>query len=165
MIWNNITLFIIYFIIWAFLSWPIDIQHVIAGVCVSVLVTFLTGGLFISRYKNFMDIKRYFWFFVYVILLAWEYIKGSLLVAWAVSKPVMPVNPGITEFKTGLKSEIGITFLANTITFMPGIFCIDADTEKDMFYVHCLYLNGQDMDKAIKNRVYKFEGILKKIFE
>jgi multicomponent Na+:H+ antiporter subunit E len=165
MIANKIVLFIIYFLIWAFLSWPIDIQHIITGVCVSGLVTFLTGELFIGKAKNFIDVKRYLWFLAYITLSAWECIKGSFLIIWPIVKPIVPENASIMQFQTGVKSEIGITFLANAITLTPGAFCIDADNEKGILYVHCLYPDRQYADRVIKNKIDRFSRILKKIFE
>lgn len=159
-------LFIIYFIIWALLSWPVDIQHFITGVCVSILVTFLTSGLFIGKPGNFKEIKRYAWFFIYVAVLTCEYIKGSLLTVWNIFRPGLSGSSSISKIETSLKSGMGITFLANSIIFMPGTFCIDADSEKGVLYVHYYCAgNRQGIDKVTKDRIYKFESILKKVFE
>ncbi|MFA5389234.1 MAG: Na+/H+ antiporter subunit E [Candidatus Omnitrophota bacterium] len=165
MIWNKIIPFAIYFIIWAFLSWPADVPHVIAGVCVSALVVFLTGELFAAKPRNFRNIKRYPRFVVYVILLTWESVKGALSTAWLISRPKYPADPVVVKFKTSLKSETGIAFLSNSIAFLSGAFCIDADIEKGEIYVHLADANGRDMNKGIENKIRKFEGILKNIFE
>lgn len=157
--------FIAYFIIWVFLSWPIDVQHVIAGLCVSALVTFLTSEVFVNKPKNFKEIKRYGWFAVYMILLAYEYAKASLIMSQVIFKPAINIVSGISEIRTELKTRIGITFLANSITFMPGTFCIDADIENSVLYVHCLHADKPGVDKIIKGRIGRFEGILKRIFE
>jgi len=61
-----------------------------------------------------------------------------------------------------LKSNIGLTFLANSITLTPGTTCIDVDKENGCIYVHWLFIKD---DAGRLRLVEKFEKILKRIFE
>jgi len=45
------------------------------------------------------------------------------------------INPGIVKFHPKLRTEVGKTFLANSITLTPGILTVDID-EEGFFYVH-----------------------------
>ncbi|MFA4990964.1 MAG: Na+/H+ antiporter subunit E [Candidatus Omnitrophota bacterium] len=161
MILNKIILFIIYFMIWALLSWPIDTQHVIAGVIVSAVVTGLTSYLFIRRPQNFRQIKRYFWFLVYAAALSWEFLKANVDMALRVLDTRPRVNPGMIRVKTVLRSDTAITFLANSITLMPGVFFVDLDAENGVMHVHCLDIGSGGAAAAIG----KIENIIKRVFE
>ena len=47
------------------------------------------------------------------------------------------VRPGIVRISPGLKTNIGITMLANSITLTPGTLTVDIDDQKNL-YVHCI---------------------------
>jgi multicomponent Na+:H+ antiporter subunit E len=112
--------------------------------------------------KNF---KRYLWFLYYIPLFIWECFKANLDGAWRVIHPDLPIRPGIVKVKAKLKSDAGLTFLANTITLKPGTMTVDIDKEGGFLYVHWVNVESQDIDKATKIIVEKFEKILMRIFE
>lgn len=98
-------------------------------------------------------------------MFLWECLKANIDVARRVLNPNLPINPGIVKVKTSLKSDTGLTFLANSITLTPGTLCVDIDSEKGILYIHWIDVKTQDIDKATQIIVTKFENILKKIFE
>jgi multicomponent Na+:H+ antiporter subunit E len=162
---SKLVLFIIGFIVWSLLTWPLDFQHLIAGLMVAAFVAFITGDLFSRRPHHFGHITRYIWFCYYVPMFLWECLKANIDVALRVLNPKLPINPGIVKVKTTLKSDTGLTFLANSITLTPGTLCVDIDTEKGILYIHWIDVKTQDTDKATELIVSPFEKILKKIFE
>lgn len=162
---SRLILFIIGFIVWMLLSWPPDIQHVLAGILVSALVAFLTGDLFTSRPHHFGKITRYLWFCYYVPLFLWECLKANIDVALRVLKPGLPINPGIVKVKTSLKSDTALTFLANSITLTPGTLCVEIKPEEGVLYIHWIDVKSENIEKATQLIVSGFEKILKRIFE
>jgi multicomponent Na+:H+ antiporter subunit E len=52
------------------------------------------------------------------------------------------INPGIVKLRPGLKTEEGLTFLANSITLTPGTLTVDVDDEGAL-YIHCLNLDSE----------------------
>jgi multicomponent Na+:H+ antiporter subunit E len=162
---SKIVLFIIGFLVWALLTWPLDFQHLIVGLMVAAFVAFITGDLFSRRPHHFGHITRYIWFCYYVPMFLWECLKANIDVALRVLNPRLPINPGIVKVTTTLKSDTGLTFLANSITLTPGTLCVDIDAEKGILYIHWIDVKTQDTDKATKLIVHNFEKILKKIFE
>jgi len=162
---SKIVLFIVGFIIWMLLGWPPDIQHAIVGVLVAAFVAFLTGDLFTRRPHHFGQITRYLWFCYFVPLFLWECLKANIDVALRVLDPRLPINPGIVKVKTTLKSDTGLTFLANSITLTPGTFCVDIDAESGILYIHWIDVKTTDIDEATQLIVSKFETVLKRIFE
>lgn len=90
---------------------------------------------------------------------------ANIDVAYRVLHPNLPINPGIVKVKTKLKSDVGLTFLANTITLTPGTMTVDVDKEKGLLYIHWINVKGKDVEAATKQIVEKFEHTLIKIFE
>lgn len=165
MIKSKIVLFIMGFMVWALLTWPMDFQNAIAGLLVAAFVALLTGDLFTRRPHHFGHITRYFWFCCYIPIFLWECLKANIDVALRVLNPKLPINPGIVKVKTNLKSDTGLTFLANSITLTPGTLCVDINAEKGVLYIHWIDVKTQDTEKATQAIVAKFEKILKKVFE
>ncbi|MBU3958792.1 MAG: Na+/H+ antiporter subunit E, partial [Candidatus Omnitrophica bacterium] len=67
--------------------------------------------------------------------------------------------------KTTLKSDTGLTFLANSITLTPGTMTVDIDPEHGFLYIHWIDVKDKDMQKATQIIVQRFERVLKRIFE
>jgi multicomponent Na+:H+ antiporter subunit E len=86
-------------------------------------------------------------------------------VAYRVLHPKLPINPGIVKVKTILKTETGLTFLANFITLTPGTFSVDIDKDKGYLYIHWIDVKTQNIEEASQIIVSKFERILKEVFE
>jgi multicomponent Na+:H+ antiporter subunit E len=132
---------------------------------ISTLILFLTSGFLEKKAAVLKNWKRYLWFLYYIPLFIWECFKANLDGTWRVIHPDLPMRPGIVRVKSRLKSDAGLTFLANTITLNPGTMTVDIDKEKGFLYVHWVNVESQDIDKATKIIVEKFEKVLMRIFE
>lgn len=166
---SRIILFILGLFVWLLLGWPADgqdfFQHLLVGIFVAGFVAFMTGDMFTRRPRHFFQIKRYLWFGFYLPLFIWECLKANVDVAYRVAHPALPIKPGIVKVKTALKSETGLTFLANSITLTPGTLSVDIDQERGFLYVHWIDVKDKDVEQATKIVVERFERILKRIFE
>jgi multicomponent Na+:H+ antiporter subunit E len=157
--------FIICLILWLLLSFSLDWQHILVGLLVSFLAAATIGDMFTEKANKWFNLHRYAWFLYYIVVFTWECIKANLDVACRVLHPHLPINPGIVKVKTILKSETGLTFLANFITLTPGTFSVDIDREKGFIYIHWIDVKTQDIEWASSIIVSKFERILKEVFE
>ena len=162
---SRIVLFVLAYVIWSLLCWPLDGQHAIVGAIVAAFVALLTGDMFTSRPHHFIHVTRYAWFCYYVPMFLWECLKANIDVALLVLDPRLPIHPGIVKVKTTLKSDTGLTFLANSITLTPGTFAVDIDREQGVLYIHWINVRSEDTAEATKIIVGKFEDVLKRIFE
>ena len=162
---NQIILFILAFLVWSFLTWPLDLQHLIIGVLVCGFISFMTADMFVRRTRVFKSVTRYLWFLYYIPLFIWECIKANIDVAYRVGHPDLPINPGIVKVKTTLKSDTGLTFLANSITLTPGTMSVDIDPENGFLYIHWIDVKDKDIQRATEIIVKTFEDVLKRIFE
>ena len=162
---SRIITFIVSFLVWTLLSFSFDWQHVVAGIAAAALTAFLMGDMFTSRPGVWLQVHRYLWFARYMVVFSWECFKCNIDVAYRVIHPNLPINPGIVKVKTILKTETGLTFLANFITLTPGTMTVDIDQEKGVLYIHWINVETQDVEKASRIIVSKFERILKEVFE
>ena len=87
---------------------------------------------------------------------------ANLDVARRVISPTIPINPGIVEIKTNLKSDIGRLFLANSITLTPGTLTVDI--KDDRLYIHWIDVSSSDVEVATKEIAGKFEKYLEVIY-
>ena len=147
------------------LTWSLDLEHLIIGILLGIFVSFMTADVFEERTDLFKNPARFLWLFLYIPLFTWECVKANLDGAYRVIHPDLPIKPGIVKVKTILKSDIGLTFLANSLTLTPGTMTVDIDKEKGFLYIHWVEVKTQDPQKAAEQIVLKFERILKRIFE
>jgi len=163
---SRIVLFIIAFLVWCLLNWVPDWQHLGVGVFIALFVAYMTGDFFVNRPHVFKHPFRYWYFiFYYLPVFLWECFKANVDVAYRVINPRLPINPGIVKVKTNLKTETGLTFLANSITLTPGTLTVDIDRDAGVLYVHWIDVKAKDVEAATKIVVERFEKILRKIFE
>lgn len=95
-------------------------------------------------------------FLSYIPWLLWEIFLANIYMIYIVLHPRMReiIYPHVVKFKTRLKSDLGLTTFANSITLTPGTITIAI--EKDVFYVHAINekvarsLPGT-MEKKVKN--------------
>ena len=98
---------------------------------------------------------------IYLLALAIEMVKANIDVAMRVINPGLPINPGIVEFKTELKSDFLKFILANSITLTPGTLTMDV--RGDSFFVHWIDVKGSSSDEYRAAICGKMESLLKKI--
>jgi len=168
---TKILMFVLWFFVWLFLTWPPEAKDIITAALVSVFVTYMTIDLLLQPSQGHAPSKRrgiagYIvraaWFLYFVLVFFWECLKANIDVAYRVLHPKVPIRPGTVKIKVGLVSDIGLTFLANSITLTPGTTSVDVDKDGGYLYVHQLYV--KEMGGRLKV-VERFENILKRIFE
>lgn len=162
---TKIIIFILAFFVWLLLTWPVSTGHIFAAVIIAAFISLMTSDIFERKAAFSTNIMRYLWFLWYIPLFIWECIKANLDGAYRLIHPDCPIRPGIVKVKTSLKSDTGLTFLANTLTLKPGTMTVDIDKEAGFLYVHWVDVKSRDIEKNTELIVRKFETILRKIFE
>jgi multicomponent Na+:H+ antiporter subunit E len=162
---SRIVFFFVVFAMWLLLSYALDWQHLVIGAAVAFLVSLLTGDMFVTRPHVLKNPGRYLWFGYYIPVFIWECLKANFDMAYRVIHPNLPITPGIVTVKTKLKSDVGLTFLANSITLTPGTLTVDVDRDGGVLYIHWINVKDRDVAKATEHIVARFEGILEKVFE
>ncbi len=161
---SKILTFVISFLLWLVLSLSADIQHILIGAVVSFIVAASVGEMFAGVPRKWLSFSRYKYFMIYVGVFLKEVIKANIDVAYRVLHPGLPIKPGIVRVKTDIKSETGLTFLANSITLTPGTLSVDIDTEKGVLYVHWIDVRDRDIEQATRLIAGRFERLIKEVF-
>jgi multicomponent Na+:H+ antiporter subunit E len=166
---RRLIYFILALIIWILGTWPfvdgkIDLQVMTAGVIAALIVAFLFHEILPKEHRVFISPVRIFWALVYMPVFFYYVIKANLDVVYRALHPEMPINPGIVKIKTNLKTESGITALANSITLTPGTLTVDL-TDDGYLYIHWINVKSDDIEQATKFIAQRFEWFITKIFE
>ena len=150
---RRVVYFFIGLVIWLLLTWSFNYQYIIAGIVASALVAVVFHDVFPKEHIIFTSPVRMFWLLVYIPVFFYYIIKAE-----------MPIKPGIVKIKTNLKTDSGITALANSITLTPGTLTVDL-TDDGYLYIHWINVRSDNIEEATKDIAQKFEFFLTKIFE
>ena len=161
---RRLIYFVLAFIIWLLLTWSLQAQIIIAGLAASVIVSLLFHEILPKEHNIFISPVRIFWFLVYIPVFFYYVIIANIDVVYRVLHPKMPIKPGIVKIKTNLKTDSGITALANSITLTPGTLTVDL-TEDGFLYIHWINVKSTDIEEATKRIGQRFEYFIAKIFE
>jgi multicomponent Na+:H+ antiporter subunit E len=149
--------------LWLLLTWSLDVRVVAVGAVMAMLVATLLAHIYPENLHKVFDPRRWFWMAVYVPYFLYLCIRSNLDVAYRVLHPDMPIRPGIVKVRTGLKSEMAKTFLANSITLTPGTMSVDISGQD--LYIHWINVKGETVEDHTARIVRPFEGLLRRIFE
>jgi len=113
-----------------------SIFEVTAGIILSIIVAFIAKKvLFKKRSYRMLNPLRWVIFLIYLIgPFFWGMAKANIDVAYRVITG--RINPGIVKISPGLKTDLGITLLADSITLTPGTLSVDIDEKNNDLYVH-----------------------------
>jgi len=105
--------------------------------------------------------KGYFGLFFstlrYVFVFLVEVIKANIQVVKIVLSPTLNITPGIIAYRMDVKSDAGITLLANSITLTPGTLTVDLSKDKKTLYIHALHIeDAQVLKHSIKNSLERY---------
>jgi multicomponent Na+:H+ antiporter subunit E len=150
------------FVIWVLLNSKFTAEVLISGGIIAVLGAIM----FYRSYSIFealkLNPKAILYWFMYIFVFLLELVKSNFDVALRVISPKLPINPGIVEVKTSLKSKLGRMILTNSITLTPGTFTVEL--LGDRIFVHWIDVKSEDINKDTELIVCKFEKYLKVIY-
>jgi len=159
---NGVVMFLIVFLVWVLLNNTLDPTILLVGAAVALFVSVLLC----SRCQLFREMrlspKALLYTLIYLLVFFVELIRSNLDVTRRVLSPSLPINPGIVEVKTSLKSPFARMLLANSITLTPGTLTVDV--RDDSFFIHWIDVKGKDVESASTAIVKKFEKYLEVIY-
>ncbi|HDI00069.1 MAG: Na+/H+ antiporter subunit E [Candidatus Latescibacterota bacterium] len=157
-----VYLFVFLVLIWLALTSTFQVQELVTGLLISFFLSLFLAKNYSGLGLPPFSVKRLVFFIVYIPILLWEIIKANFDVAYRVIHPKMPIRPGIVVIRTGLKTDIAKTILANSITLTPGTFTLDIIGDK--LLVHWINVKAEDIERATELIGGRFEKYLKNIF-
>jgi len=158
-IFSIILTFILMYILWFIMSGKTDALLLVLGAIASLIV-----ALFSSRLLFTSNLGRYLTTFLkflqYPPWPLYQIFVSNIHLMYLVFHPKMleKIHPHIISFQTGMRNDMAIVSMANTITLTPGTITINA-TPEGYFKVHALdYTSAAGLPG-------KTEKILRKVFE
>ena len=155
--------FIVFFLFWVAFTSSLDPQELGVGALVALVIAVLAGKeITEDGMKNF-SFHRIQYTIRYIFVFIWEMIKANIDVAKRIVQPTIPINPGIVEVPTKLKSNVAKLALANSITLTPGTLTVDIIDDK--LYIHWIDVKSENPEENFKEISSVFEKYIKEIFE
>lgn len=156
---NRFILNIILAFVWMFLNGDLYFLNFVEGFIIGFVILLMSTYSETSRryFIKFFRVINFILYFIYKLIVA------NFKVAYDVITPKHRMNPAIIAVPLDLKSDIGITILANVITLTPGTLSLDVSNDKRILYVHAAYEN--DKNKFIDEIKNEFEKKVMEIFE
>jgi len=159
---NYALMFLTLMTFWVLLNGSVDIQVLVVGAGVSLLVSLI----FCAKCDVFSEInftpKAIVASVMFIITFLVALIKANVSITKRVLSPSLPLNPGIVKVKTKLKSKVGRMVLANAITLTPGTFTIELDGE--YMFIHWVNVETGDVEGSTKEIVSGFEKYLEVMY-
>ncbi len=128
-------------------------EELIVGAVFAVIVAAITRKIFFKTNLRMLNPVRWFLFLIYLVgPFFWGMARANIDVAWRVITG--RINPGIVRISPGLKTDLGITMLANSITLTPGTLSVDIDEKTNDLYVHWIGVKKEALEKMPRDYKY-----------
>jgi len=111
-----------------------SIPELITGAVLAVIVGAVLKNRFMGKDLRMLNPVRWFAFLGYLGIFFFAMAKANIDVAYRVITG--RINPAIVKINPGLKQDMSVTFLANSITLTPGTLSVDVDPKTNELYVH-----------------------------
>ncbi len=126
--------------------WIWSYEEIFFGIILSIIVGAISGKILVKKNLRMANPARWFKFIAYLfgpffIGMA----KANIDVAYRVITG--KINPGIVKVSPNLKTDLGITLLANSITLTPGTLSVDIDEENNDLYIHWINVKKEALEK------------------
>lgn len=134
------------FVLWLALTfngsmWGVD--EIVAGVVMAGIAGFVSRQYFFNDGK-LANPKRWALIIAYFPRFLFELTKANLDVAYRVI--TNKIRPGIVKISPGLKNDLSLTILADSITLTPGTLSVDVDDERNL-YIHWINVKDEALEK------------------
>ena len=120
-------------------------EELIIGAIFAVIVGAIVKNMFVSKSLRMLNPKRWFLFLAYLGPFFWAMAKANVDVAYRVITG--RINPGIVKISPGLKNDLSLTMLANSITLTPGTLSVEVDEETNDLYVHWINVKMKTLEE------------------
>ena len=140
-----------------------SVQILIAGAVVSILVALFSARFFIHgrAFYLFNPVRFFLLIFYSIFIFGWELIKANVSMAIKAFMPLDKIKPGIVKVPVELRSEYGLSMLANSITLTPGTITMETVDQNGQTYYYIHWIDATEVEAkaagdAIKGTMEKW---------
>ena len=129
-------------ILWATITDTFTFPNLALGFAIGAAVALVVRDRFRSR----GTLRRLWAAFALGVIFLRDLLVSAVKVGLLVLSPNLrrKLAPAIIAYPLRLKSDAGITLLANLITLTPGTLSIDVSEDRTTLYVHALQMTDRD---------------------
>ena len=134
-----------------------SIEELLFGLILSLIAGFISHATFLKNDMRMLNPVRWILFLIYLIgpfFIALA--KANFDVAFRVLTG--KINPGIVKISPDLKTDLGVTMLANSITLTPGTLTVDVDEDSKDLYIHWINVDEKALNKKTVDCSYVSGG-------
>jgi multicomponent Na+:H+ antiporter subunit E len=126
--------------------WLWSMEEIIFGIILSIVAGLIARKVFVKKSLRMINPVRWIMFITYIIGPFFiGMAKANIDVAYRVLTG--RINPGIVKISPDIKSDFGITLLANSITLTPGTLSVDIDEDSNDLYIHWINVKEEALKK------------------
>ena len=114
------------------------------GAVFAVVVGALLRNRFVGKDLRMLNPVRWFTFVAYLFPFFFAMARANVDVAYRVITG--RINPAIVKINPGLKTDMSLTILANSITLTPGTLSVDVDEKTNELYVHWINVDPKVLE-------------------
>lgn len=144
---------VLFGVLWVFVQGPpLAPEPLVGSLLIGLAVGFPTAFVFRRLYEENMELYRSVrgvpYALLYVLTFVREAIVASLDVTYRVLAPSVPIESEVILIPLRVRTDLGVTTIANSITMTPGSLTLNYDPEENALYVHVI--DGSDPDDIVR---------------
>ncbi len=132
------------------------------GLVVGLPIAFLFRRLFDDRIDLTGTLRAIPYVLLYVLTFSREVVVANVDVAYRVLAPGTRIEPEVILIPLRVRTDLGVTTIANSITITPGTITQDYDAEDNALFVHVI--DGRDPE-AVVEPIRTWEDYALRIFD
>lgn len=121
--------------VWVFLMEDLRTAQFAIGFILGYIILFVFRGLLpdTSYFRRTLGFLKYVGYFFY------KNMQANVIVAWEVLSPTNHMRPAFLKLDPEADTALEITWLAATISLIPGTLTVDTSEDDDFLYVHAMH--------------------------
>ncbi len=139
---------------------------VAAGLLSGTLVGLPVAYVFRRMYSEGVEISKTAasvpYAVLYVVVFLKDIVVANVDVAYRVLAPGMPIQPEVMFLPLRVRTDMGVTTIANSITLTPGTVTLDHDPDENALYVHIV--DGRHPEEVVEP-IRKWEDYALELFD
>lgn len=134
----------------------------LGGLAVGLPLAFLFRRFYDDRIDVRWLLQSVPYVLLYLLTFSREVLVANLDVAYRVLAPGSTIEPEVILIPLRVRTDFGVTTIANSITITPGTITQDYDAEANALYVHVI--DGRDPESVVEP-IRRWEDYALLIFE
>ncbi len=144
--------------IWLLLHNTMAPGHLVLGFILAFSISLLVSGFWEEK----VYIRAPLMLLRFLRIVLWDILVANITVAKLILGRSGKLKPGFFYVELDIRTPVGISILANTISLTPGTVSCDLTEDRTRLLVHALHV--EDIPATVKQIKERYEAPLKEVF-